>query len=331
MDAKSRKSETCVGIVILMTLAGIAFWVYLKQLQYDPAVFMPVLHPEERAFPEASGTLDASWFQSYLPEGFNPLSSVEAFGPENLSEKIDGKAELYLSAGFVKLVSRRFVKSGQSDSWFEVYVYDMGSTRNAFSVYSSQRRADGEDVDFTRFAYHSRNALFFVHGREYVEVVASSESLIEEMLALGRNFVAGKRTETGEVNEIALFPKEALEEGSITLLSSDVFGYQELNNVFIAHYLLGGKRFTLFLSARKDPREADSLAASYRQFLLENGGKNQVAENRIPGLKIVEILDSYEFIFAHRHFLAGVHEADDIAMAEELAVRLYETLAEVTQ
>lgn len=331
MEAKSGKSETCVGIVILMTLAGIAFWVYLKQFQYDPSIFSPILHPEEKASPEASGAFDASWFQSYLPEGFSPLSPVEAFGPENLSEKIDGKAELYLSTGFVKLVGRRFAKSGQSDSWFEVFVYDMGNTRNAFSVYSSQRRADGEDVDFTRFAYHSRNALFFAHGREYVEVVASNESLMDEMLVLGRNFVAGKETETCDVNEIDLFPKEALEEGSITLLSSDVFGYQELNNVFIAHYLLDRKRFTLFLSARKDPGEAESLAASYRQFLLENGGKDLDAENRIPGLKIVEILDSHEFIFTHSHFLAGVHEADDIAMGEELAVRLHQTLGEVTR
>jgi len=204
----------------------------------------------------------------------------------------------------------------------------MGGERNAFSVFSSQRRADGEDADLTRFAYHSRNALFFVHGSQYVELVASNEGMLEEMLAFGRAFVGKAAGGGAEVNELALFPRDGLDEESIALLASDVFGTEALNNVFIAHYTLDGKRFTLFLSARKDREEAESLASAYESFLMENGGRQLGEAAEIPGLRVIEILGSTEFIFTHHHFLAGVHEADDAELGGRLAARLHQALTE---
>lgn len=315
-----------VGMVVLLTLAAVAAWVFLKQFRYDPALFIPVVPAQGKAPSSVPGGNGASPFQPYLPEGLAPLSPVEVFGPETLSEKIDGKAELYLSAGFVKLTCQRFARTGKIDSWVEVFLYEMEGQRNAFSVFSSQRRADGVDTGFTRFAYHSRNALFFVRGPRYVELVASEEGMLEEMLAFGRAF-AGKTAEAGDdVNELALFPGEGLYEGSATLLSSDVFGFERLNDVFIAHYTLEGKPFTLFLSARGDREEAESLASAYGSFLLENGGRQLEVAFDIPGLKVVEILGAYEFIFTHDHFLAGVHEADDTELAGRLAERLHQAL-----
>ncbi len=331
VDARSRKTETLVGTAILVTLGVIASWVYLKQFRYDPAVFIPTVPAQGKASSAIPGGPEASPFQPYLPEGLTPLSPVEGFGSETLSEKINGKAELYLSAGFVKLTCQRFAKTGQSDSWLEVFLYDMGSKRNSFSVYSTQRRTDVEEADFTRFAYHSKNALFFVHGRQYVEVVASNEGMLEEMLAFGRTFVGRSAGDPGEVSELALFPREGLDEESVALLSADVFGYQGLDNVFIAHYTVEAKRFTLFLSARKDVEEAKSLASAYGGFLLEQGGEAREAAVEIPGLKVLEILGSYEFIFSHHHFLAGVHEADDAEQAGRLALKLHQALREAAK
>ncbi len=326
MDVRSTRTETLVGIVILLALGAVATWVFLKQSRYDPAVFTPTVSPQGKALSGALGGAGASPFQPFLPEGLTPLSAAEVFVPETLSEKINGKAELYLSAGFVRLTCQRFARTGQGESWVEVFLYEMEGQRNAFSVFSSQRRADGVDTDFTRFAYHSRNALFFTHGHQYVEVVASNEEMLEEMLAFGRAFVGETAEGGGEVNELALFPREGLDEESISLLSSDVFGYDGLNNVFIAHYKLDGQRFTLFLSARKDREEAESLASAYRSFLLENGGQQLESAAGIPGLKVVEILGNYEFIFTYHHFLAGVHEADDAERAGLLAERLQQAL-----
>ncbi|MCK5196623.1 MAG: hypothetical protein KAQ71_22615, partial [Desulfobulbaceae bacterium] len=61
-----------------------------------------------------------------IPQSLKPLNSPEVFGPDNLYEKINGQAELYLSAGFVHLKSQWFAEAENPDSLFEVYIYHMG-------------------------------------------------------------------------------------------------------------------------------------------------------------------------------------------------------------
>ena len=64
---------------------------------------------------------------SPLPQGLKPLTAPETFKADTLSDKIDGKAELYLSAGFNRLFSQRFRDEKASDLWIEAFVYDMGN------------------------------------------------------------------------------------------------------------------------------------------------------------------------------------------------------------
>ena len=58
----------------------------------------------------------------------------------SLSDKINGKAELYLAAGFARLETQRFALTDNPGQWMERYLYDMGQHANAFSVFSAQRR-----------------------------------------------------------------------------------------------------------------------------------------------------------------------------------------------
>ena len=160
-----------------------------------------------------------------VPDGIGILSPVETFDAETLSEKIDGKAELYLSSGFVSLACQRFVPGGNSDAWFEVYVYDMGDPRNAFSVWSAQRRSDAEKSDLAPFAYSTANALFFVVGSKYVEIVGAEEGLPGEVLAFGKSLAGQGAGDVQNVGELALFPPDGLDTGSVALHASDVFGF----------------------------------------------------------------------------------------------------------
>jgi hypothetical protein len=113
-----------------------------------------------------------------LPEvsGFTPLAPIESYGPENLSDKIDGRAELYLSAGFQEMSCRSFTLSEAENAHVEVFVYDMGSAQNAYAVFSSQRRPGSADIPLTANAYATGNALFFSQARFYVEIVGDRDS-----------------------------------------------------------------------------------------------------------------------------------------------------------
>ena len=188
----------------------------------------------------------------------------------------------------------------------EVFVYDMQTPQNAFSVFSAQRRDDAQTLDVAPYAYQTPNALFFVHGPFYVEVVASdiSETIMQPMLAFAETFIANHPIQTQTIGEKELFPEEGLIQTSISLVSADAFGYERFDQIFTATYKLQDSEFVAYYSRRKTPREAEELASSYRDF--------------------------YEIVFSHGPFLAGVREAADQATAQELAMQLFNRIKVVS-
>ncbi len=136
---KHSRQQTLNSLAILIILTAIGGGIFLTQFDFNPSVL-----PKDFFWRPGGKTriLFISHAQSIipLPPGMVPLTSPEIFDPQTLSDKINGKAELYLSAGFVGLASQRFKDKAGSNLWMEAYIYDMGNGQNAFSVFSAQRR-----------------------------------------------------------------------------------------------------------------------------------------------------------------------------------------------
>jgi hypothetical protein len=332
IKAKPVQKQTLLSLMVLGILAVVAGGVYLAQFNFNPAVqqMAPVLAAGDkgRAAPPAS----AEKSLIVAPPGQSPLSPPEAFDAASLSDKINGKAELYLSAGFARLHSQRFKDDSAGDVWMEVFVYDMQTPQNAFSVFSAQRRDDARTLDIAQYAYQTPNALFFVHGPFYVEVVASdvSETIIQPMIAFAETFIADHPIQTQTIGEKELFPEEGLVQTSISLVSADAFGYERFDQIFTATYKLRDSEFMAYYSRRKTPGEAQELASSYNNFLIAFGGKMVQADLAIQEAKVIDILDTYEIVFSHGNYLAGVREASDQASAVELAMQLFNRIKAVS-
>lgn len=324
---KSGKLESGLSLLIMLALVCIAAGVFVKQSRFEEKLFTAILSKPAPSRDSPDGTGSGADLTAYLPDRMVVLTPGEVFGPESLSEKIDGKAELYLSAGFLGLRSQRFVEAGKPEHWLELFVYDMGNRRNAFSVFSTQRRADARDADFSSFAYRTENALFFQQGQYYVEIIGASDRMAEGMTAIAERFIREHPAGAEGMNEVALFPPAALVPGSIALLSENVFGFDRLNNTFVARYRLSGMELTAFLAHRQSAREAREIAFAYHRFLVENGGEDAPLEVTLPDAYLVKIFDTFELVFVHEDYLAGVHEADSKASAEELASSLKKALA----
>jgi hypothetical protein len=322
--------QTLVSVFILSFLVIIGVGIFLVQYRTNPAVLQTaaVLTAADHSTASLPQPETESLIQ--LPEGTVPLTPPEMFAGHNLSDKINGKAELYLSSGFVRLHTQRFQISRSAKVWMEAFVYDMGSGQNAFSVFSAQRREDAEPSNLTQNAYRTSNALFWVHGPYYVEVIASeaSELAFQPMQRFAENFIRNARSDSGTMAEIELFPKQDLLAGSITLISSNVFGYDRLNQTYTAEYAAGEGRLMAFLSHRPTFQEARELASVYGEFLINFGGRSLESDLPIKEAQLVEILETYEIIFSCGAFLAGVREATDMEPAKNLAIRLYHRLKE---
>jgi hypothetical protein len=324
--------QTVLSLAILTILIIIGAGVTIAQYRYNPAVLQKdaLLSTVGKISQSSPPSSDQSFLP--LPQGLVPLTTSEIFEAQNLSDKINGKAELYLSAGFSRLISQRFKDDRMSDLWIEVFIYDMANGHNAFSVFSAQRREDGVPLDMTLHSYRTSNALFLVHGSYYIEIIASeaSERVVQPMKLLADRFIRNTPTETVAINEMELFPQQDLVADSIGLVSSDAFGYEGLDKVYTAEYELDGAGLMAYFSRRQTGDVAEKLSTAYRNFLVNFGG--QVLEIQLPikDAQLVEILDTYEIIFSYGTYMAGVREAVTIEQAKKLVLRLYDRIKEAS-
>lgn len=345
------RTETVVGILILALLCLTAAWVFLKQSRYDPTLFrndlaqatstglspsveetLALISTEESddsdVLPETE--LPAVDLATFVPAEFKPMSQTESFDRQTLSDKINGKAELYFESGFVHLSCRRFVSSEKPDAWFEFFLYDMGSPVNAFSVFGVQRRADGRSSDVGEFAYATDNAMFLAAGRHYVELVSATagEPTATVLNTTARNIVEVLAGEQAEMAAFALFPQQGLDRSSMRLVLKDAFSCDRLDNIACADFVVDGTTVTAFVSVRKDADEAAELADAYYQMLTRDVGADAMepATSTTVPLRMVDLLGDTEIIFTIDNVLAGVHTAPKQTAAEALLPRLFEAI-----
>src|SRR5512133_1136053 len=102
-DILAPRRRTPVALAVLAGLLAIAGGLLWTQSRFNPAVvnFLKAAAPPGAAAPGARTAILP------LPDGISPLTAPERFDRETLSDKIDGKAELYLSAGFIGLEAQR--------------------------------------------------------------------------------------------------------------------------------------------------------------------------------------------------------------------------------
>jgi hypothetical protein len=311
-------TEKRISWAVIALLGVILAAVFIKQSRYDEAIWHPIVAVQKPAAKMPSGQGVKSLIP--VPAGLSPLGPVETFGPENLSDKIDGKAELYLPSGFIRLNCQRFGPAA-GPWWFEVFFYEMKGPREAFSVFSAQRRSGGTPLDLAQFAYQTANSLFFVRNATYIEMVGSEASavLMKSMVDYARTIAgAGKNASVGEMN---LFPADGLVADSVVMLAADAFGVSGLKDVFIATYRVNGKALTAFIAKRSDAAAAAKLKTDYVQFLKENGAKDMPPQGAINGITVLSVFDLFEVVFVQGPCFAGVHEAQDREAALAFAQR----------
>ena len=323
--AKVSTAQKLTGYGILAVLGLITVGLLVQQSRFNPAVTVALRAPGPGQSQAGGGQTPAAT-AALLPEvaGFTPLAPSESFGPDTLSDKIDGKAELYLPAGFKEMSCRKFGLDRADKAYVEVFIYDMAAPSNAFAVFSGQRRPGAPSIPLTANAYATANALFFTQGRFYVEIVAdrASETLQSSLETYAKALLA-KLPAAGETKDAAaLLPQEGLTRESVRLCASDTFCLEGLNNVLTGEYSLKHGKATGFVARRDTPAQAQAEARRYLDFLTANGYQKVQAPGSPADLPVLVLDNSFEIVFVQGRTLAGVHDATSREAALELAGKL---------
>lgn len=325
---KVSRGQKLAGYGILMVLGLITVWLLVQQGRFNPAVTAWQSLGGASAGKAQNGAL-----AGLIPEvpGFTPRGPAQGYGPENLSDKINGKAELYLSAGFQAMACRSFTLENPAGAHLELFVYDMGEAQNAYAVFSSQRRPGAATLSLTANAYATPNALFFTQGKYYVELVADRalENLPEVLKPLTGALLAKLPAEGDTANLGALLPSEGLARDRVRLNAADAFGLEGFDNVYTGEYTTEGGVATAFLAQRPSPAEAAAMAQKFQDFLRANGYQEVPAPKAPAGMTLLALDSSFDVILVKGRVVAGVHDAPSAAAALELAGRLREALKAV--
>lgn len=157
-----------------------------------PAPALPALPAPAGAAPGTGAPapgLAAATPASLLPPSFGDPAwaasgPVQRFRPDNLYEKIDGRAEQYLHYDVAGLETVSYADRKDPTRFLDAFVYDMGKPANAFGIYSVERPQGAKPVPLGEQGYRADASCFFTRGRYYVQVVASGRGRAFEEASL---------------------------------------------------------------------------------------------------------------------------------------------------
>jgi len=324
---ESRKNggqQPILSLILLAVLSAIAISILSIHWTFKPAPLPAFL--ENTAIPSVDHSTPPGLILS-SPSQFEIAGPSEKYDSQGLFEKINGKAPLYLNAGFVKLLSQRFVQKDDSQQWFEFYLYDMTTDTNAFSVFSTQRRPDGmASSSLSEYEHYStENGLYLQLGRYYIEIIGSSESALlkEGMIKTVLTLLTENTIKITAIAELNLFPEEGLNPHSMKLYLADVFGSEALTNTFVGQYIVDNLPVTGYISKQKSSEQAMRVNRDYYQFLIDSGGTPLADDGNV---KYLNLFGTIESIFQTGIYVAGVHEADNLKSAQIISKRLLKRL-----
>lgn len=326
--ARSRPdtSERLTGYAVLAALAAVAVWVLVSQSRFNPAVIVAMNHPKGAGRIVTGQRQEASVTAAHLTglTGYSALSPVESYGPETLSDKIDGKAELYLASGFQEMSCGSFAAGDAGGARVEIFLYAMESPKDAFAVFSGQRRPGADQLSLSPNSYATENAVFLTSGRFYLELIADKASpelrpALESMAQAILNSLPGDAAASSDSD---LFPAKGLKTDTVRLAVSDALGMQGLENVYTADYDVDGAVAGAFLAVRATPEEAKAQAEAYAAFLAANGFRRVRADGAPEGAMVMSFDTMVQVIMAKGKVFTGVHDAADMATALKLAAGL---------
>jgi hypothetical protein len=262
---------------------------------------------------------------SLLPQLNNWKLSEEPrpFLPAALFEYIDGAAEIYLSYDFHELVVAQYQEKTTKAS-ITVEIYDMGTGRNAFGIYSAERYPDSRFLAVGNQGYLDEGTLNFLTGRYYIKLLCfEGGAQSPEFLQLFAKAISGKVKEPGRLPTLLqVFPKDALIPNSEKFILRNFLGFKFLGNGFTANYKAKDLEFDCFFLEGTSESEAGEMLKQYLGHFAKSG---PAPEKQPYGYHAQDPYLKHVFLTQVGKYLCGVTKIKD--GAEGTGAKYLEALA----
>ncbi len=304
--------KTCYKIVVLTLMVAVFA---CSDRKPSPSVSEATSEP---------GTLSDLMAQ-ITPEGWTLYDQVDLFTAENLYERINGRAELYLAYNVVNMATVTYEDKTDSGRFVELSVFDMGDPTNAFGIFSVERFQGEPPLELGRSSYRSDANVYVWKGKFYIAVVTSD--ITEEFQQRSLD-IADKVTEflsdSGEpVWGLITLPQDQLIHDSVQYFKVDAMGLDFMTNVYTAEYRHGETTVKAFLSQQADSDAALGLVEQYASFSREYGRDyTRMTKDGVEYI-VCDMGGSFDVIFSRSQLVFGVISVKDRETAIKLASDLW--------
>jgi len=221
----------------------------------------------------------------WIPDRVINYSLVEQkiWGPDTVFDYLDGGAEIYLTYDFRGVLAVRYEGTGNSEIIFDLF--DMGTSEEAFGVFSVKR--EGPPSDVGQGSSYTPGLLRFWKNRFYCSITATelTRDATNAVISLGRsieNLVAGVGRKPALLD---LLPTKGLVEDTIRSFHSfmafrgfynlgwkDILHFDGKVDAALAEYSTGAGRSVLLAARYPDTGAAEQGAQGYLDYREEKAG-----------------------------------------------------------
>ncbi len=265
---------------------------------------------------------------SLTPRGWEIFDKVKQFTPQNLYEQIDGRAEFFLAYDIIRMTFASFIHNDNQGQFIDLSIYDMGSSTNAFGVFSGERSPGETPVRLGRKGYRSDANFFIWKGRYYIRIIASEST--DEFQKIGMDLarkVTGFLVDAGDsVWGLLALPRADRVPGSVQYVKVDAMGLDFMKETYMARYRKKNAMVTAFLSRRDTPETAKEVVSRYKEYARKYGKRVDRIKQDGVELTICDMGGDFDVIFQKGRFVGGVSSVDGPTLALQTAIDLWNQL-----
>jgi hypothetical protein len=190
---------------------------------------------------------------------------TEVFNSENLFERINGSAPLFLENNFREMTSMEYVKGSE---YITIQAYRHATPEDAFGMYASERSPELEFFPVGGEAQGDESGIYLFAGNIYLKMWSSAadKETGETLLQIAGAF-AGKIDQNATYPAvIKAFPSEDKIPHTEAYITSNYIGHEFLKGVYTVKYRISGKEYQAFAIDAKTKQEARGILEKYFTF-----------------------------------------------------------------
>ncbi len=288
----------------------------------------PNLNMEPQDDIDTSAEEIASMIESLKSNGWELHDEVEIFKPINLYEKINGRAEYYLSYDLIWAIFGGYWRSMDNRFPIELSIFNMGTPTYAFGVFSGERTVGAAQLKLGREAYYSGGKYYIWKGQYYIQISArdtmheQQQACLDLAETLANNLNDSDQTIWG----LQTLPTKNQVPQSVQYFLIDALGHSFLHNTYTAKYYKDKIEIPVFLSHQDSPATVETIITKFKDHVKKYGKGVELIS--VDGIKVLvcDMDKYYDVIFQKGSLVAGVIGLKNKDLAVEASIDFWKQI-----